>query len=107
MTYNQMLIAYCSEQLAVKSTNGSRVRPYIAIYALLTRPLECLLPIMDETASTKPPPYSTVIKHDHRLRDYPMQDFPIPGASAGPNRSFFAEGGPGYRRRRGATRDRV
>lgn len=39
---------------------------------------------MDEATSTKPPPYSTVIKHDRRLRDHPMPDCPIPGGSLDP-----------------------
>jgi len=39
---------------------------------------------MDEAASTKSPPYATVIKHDRRLRDYPMPDFCIPSEPVDP-----------------------
>ena len=46
---------------------------------------------MDEAASTKPPPYSTVIQHDRRLRDYPMPDCPIPGRSVDPTGHSFTE----------------
>ena len=61
----------------------------LTLCVLLTRYPECLLPIMDEAASTKPPPYSTVIQHDRRLRDYPMPDFSVRGGSVDSNRSFF------------------
>ena len=39
---------------------------------------------MDEAVSTKSPPYSTVVKHDRHLRDYPMPDCPIPSGSVDP-----------------------
>lgn len=51
--------------------------------------LECLLPIMDEISSPIPPPYSTIIKHDRRLRDYPMPDFLPQGLLNVAMRSLF------------------
>lgn len=58
---------------------------------------------MDEATSTKPPLYSTVIKHDRRLRDYPMPDCPIPSGSVGLIRSFLPDSVLLYRQGRGAT----
>lgn len=92
MTYDQVPIAHRSQQSTVKSTNGSRVRPYVSSWRIVYWCLECLLPIMDEATSTKPPPYSTVIKHDRRLRDYPMPGCPIPGVSVSLNKPFLTGG---------------